>query len=359
MLVGARTEDELAEQPRFHIAAREHGDCVGSMSLEKLDLNLLRVFRALFEERSVTQAGVRLSITQSAVSHALNKMRAAFDDQLFIRGSDGMHPTPRALEFERSIGGALHQLDAALAEPTFDPRTAVIELVISTSDYITSTLFPSLMREVEQTAPGVRIWLKPINDVNIVEELDRGRLHLALGAFGKVPARFVKSEMMTDPNVWLMRADHPAAQVGLTLEALGSYPHLDILISRRGPSNTGGLVEQSGLERAYVTSNPQYLEGMLSELNLTRHVGATVSHILAVPPLLANTSMIAYVPSRFARFAKETFNLVSCEPPHPAPPLIISILSHRTMGQHPSVAWMIRLLKASAEREADSVQAAL
>jgi DNA-binding transcriptional LysR family regulator len=313
-----------------------------------VDLNLLRVLDALFEERSVTKAGARLNITQSAVSHALNKMRGIFDDQLFIRGPEGMHPTPRATELVRSVGAALRQIDSVVNETRFDPATAEVELVVSTSDYVISTLFPSLMRVIEQTAPGVRLWLRPINDVNVVEELDRGSLHLALGAFGKVPARLVKTELVTDPNVWLMRADHPAAKLGVTLEVLGRYPHVDILISRRDAVTVGGLVDQSGLERAYVTSNPRHLEGLLEEKGLTRRVGATVSHILAVPPLLATTNMIAYVPLRFSRYAEKVFGLVGREPPYTAPPLTLSTLVHRTMGRHPSIAWMTGLLQASA-----------
>ncbi|HTJ57668.1 MAG TPA: LysR family transcriptional regulator [Devosiaceae bacterium] len=321
------------------------------MSSDRFDLNLLRIFAALFDERSVTKAGERLNVTQSAVSHALGKLRVAFDDQLFVRGPAGMHPTPRSVELASLIGAALRQLDATIAQPTFDPGSAELELVVSTSDYITSTLFPPLMRVIAQTAPGVRIWLRPINDVNVVEELDRGSVHLALGAFGRVPARLVKTELMTDPNVWLMRADHPAAKAGVTLETLGTYPHVDILVGRRDNVNAVGLVDQGGLERAAVTSDPRHLEGLLAEQRLTRRVAATVSHILAVPPLLASTDMIAYVPSRFARFAERAFNLVGREPPYPTPPLTISILSHRTMGAHPSIAWMVDLLRESATAE--------
>ncbi|MDB5526655.1 MAG: bacterial regulatory helix-turn-helix, lysR family protein [Rhizobium sp.] len=313
-----------------------------------IDLNLLRVLDALFQERSVTKAGARLSITQSAVSHALNKMRAAFDDQLFIRGPDGMHPTPRAVELSRALAPALRQIDSVLGDAKFDPATAETELVICTSDYIFGTLFPSLMRIVEQTAPGVRLWLRPINDVNIVEELDRGTVHLALGVFGRVPSRFVKTNLMTDRSVWIMRPDHPAAKLGVTLDVLGKYPHVDILISRRDAVTVDGVVDQGGLERAWITSNPRYVEGLLSEKGLSRRVGATVSHILAVPPLLATTDMIAYVPSRFARFADRTFGIVAREAPYSAPPLTISMLWHRTMGKHPSIAWMAGLLQASA-----------
>lgn len=315
-----------------------------------MDLNLIRVLDALSEEGNVTKAGARLGLSQSAVSHALNKMRLLFDDQLFLRGPDGMNPTPRAMELSRAFGSALRQIDAALGQPKFDPATADFEIVIATSDYVTSTIIPSVLRQVAQTAPGVRLWIRPMNDVNIVEELDRGALHLAAGAFGRVPARFVKSDLFTDPNVWMFRADHPAAAGELSLETLGRYPHIDILISRRDSTVAGAVIDQGGLERAYVTSNPQHIDGLLKNQGFERHVGVTLSHLLAVPPLLTATDMMAYVPSRFARFAERTFNLAWQEAPYVAPPMTISTLTHRTMGRHPSIIWVEKLLQASADQ---------
>ncbi|GAA5542361.1 LysR family transcriptional regulator [Brucella anthropi] len=316
-----------------------------------MDLNLIRVLDALAEEGNVTKAGARLGLSQSAVSHALNKMRLLFDDQLFLRGPDGMHPTPRAMELSRAFGSALRQIDAAVGQPAFDPATADFEIVIATSDYVTSTIIPSLLQAVAKSAPGVRLWIRPMNDVNIVEELDRGAVHLAAGAFGTVPARFVKTDLFSDPNVWMFRADHPAADDAMSLETLGKYPHIDILISRRDSAVASAVIDQSGLERAYVTSNPQYLDGLLRDKGLERRVGATLSHILAVPPLLATTDMVAYVPLRFARFAEKTFRLTWREAPYVAPPMTISTLTHRALGRHPSITWFEKLLQVGAHHE--------
>lgn len=311
------------------------------------DLNSLRVLDALFHERSVTKAGQRLNMTQSAVSHALNRMRVTFEDQLFIRGAAGMYPTPRAAELIQALGPALGLIDATLFNEDFDPATADAELVVAASDYIIATIVPPVLRVIEETAPGVRVWFRPMNDVNLVEELDRGTLHLSLGGFGKVPARLLKTELTRDPNVWVMRSGHPAAGVPMTLDTLARFPHLDIMISTRAPVTGDGVVDQDGLERAYISSNPQYLDSVLGAQGLARRVGATVSHVFSVPPLLSTTDMIAYVPARFARLVEHTSGLISHEPPYSVPPLTISILSHRTMGQHPLIAWVAGLLKTS------------
>ena len=109
-----------------------------------LDLNLLRVFDALAEERSVTRAGVRLGLTQSAVSHALNRLRHMPDDELFVRGPDGMRPTARAVEIAPRLRQGLDQLQHALgARPRSSPAETQRRFTIAASAYVTTTLMPA------------------------------------------------------------------------------------------------------------------------------------------------------------------------------------------------------------------------
>src|SRR5579871_4711653 len=86
-----------------------------------LDLNLLRVFDAMADEHSVTRAGARLGLSQSAVSHALGRLRAMLEDPLFVRGPEGMRPTPLALEIAPRLRQGLVQLQEALSPTAFDP----------------------------------------------------------------------------------------------------------------------------------------------------------------------------------------------------------------------------------------------
>src|SRR5690349_23354578 len=93
-----------------------------SVRFDNLDLNLLRVFEALVEERSATRAGVRLGLTQSAISHALNRLRYELKDELFVRSPDGMQPTERAAEIAPRLRHGLLQLQLALVPTAFDPE---------------------------------------------------------------------------------------------------------------------------------------------------------------------------------------------------------------------------------------------
>ena len=318
--------------------------------IHNIDLNLVRVFNAVLEERGVTKAAERLRLTQSAISHALAKLRSSLGDQLFIRGPDGMHPTPRALELAQSLRPALHQIDEAFARPNFNPRTTEMEFSISTTDYLTGALMPEFMARIRRDAPNARCWLRPLSNLNLTEELDRGTVHLAIGSFGSIPARFISEPLFSDPNVWIMRQGHPASLGPFGLRELSAYPHLDILISGQIQSTAGATIDQGGLERAYISSNPQHIEGLLKSEGLTRRVGAIVSHILTVPSLVAATDMLAFVPRQFALQASRTLGLAWKDPPYQAPMLQISMLSHRTMGSHSSIAWLRKQLIESSKK---------
>src|SRR6478609_7113684 len=109
------------------------------------DLNLLRVLDVMLEERSVTRTGARLGLTQSAVSHALNRLRYALGDDLFVRGFSGMQPTPRAADMGAQVHAALVQLQAALAPSDFSPAASERRFSLVAGSYPCAVLAPALV----------------------------------------------------------------------------------------------------------------------------------------------------------------------------------------------------------------------
>ncbi len=308
--------------------------------LNRLDLNLVRVFVALMETRSTTRAGEKLGLSQSAVSHALNKLRVICGDTLFIRTPREMHPTPRAEEMAPSLRAALHHVEAAFGPPEFDPRTSDMRFSVALTDYVAASLFPPLARRIRDENLSVGFALRSLNEVNITDELDLGTLHVAIGVFHRVPPRFVVDPLARLDNVWAMRAGHPAAAGPLDLETLARHPHLDIRLAER-PSD-------EDLERNVVTSNPARLDALLAEHGLTRRVGAVVGHFLAVAPLLAQSDMIAFIPAGMARQFRLSHGIVDHPPPYPTEPMQLSLLFHRTLGSHPAIVWLRRELRKTA-----------
>src|ERR1700722_8905583 len=130
---------------------------MNSMHLANLDLNLLRVFDVLLEERSVTRAGARLGLTPSAVSHALSRLRYHIGDDLFRRDAQGMQPTRKALEIGPSLHAALAQLQSALTPADFDPVTSDHRFSVVAGAYACAVLMPPVVAALQARAPDARL----------------------------------------------------------------------------------------------------------------------------------------------------------------------------------------------------------
>src|SRR4051812_31423486 len=174
------------------------------------DLNLLRVFDVLLEERNVTRAGARLGLTQSAVSHALNRLRYALNDELFIRGPSGMQPTPRALEMGPQVHAALNQLQAALSFPDFDPATSERRFTVAAGSYACGVLAPPLVGRLSREAPLAElVILERAGDA--MERLDARRIDFLVGGVQAAPERFAREPILNETMSWVVARDHPLA----------------------------------------------------------------------------------------------------------------------------------------------------
>src|SRR5260370_22027476 len=149
-------------------------------SFELLDLNLLRVFEALIEERSATRAGSRLGLTQSAISHALNRLRYVMKDELFVRGPDGMQPTERAAEIAPRLRQGLLQLQLALAPSEFAPERSDRRFTLTCTEYAGAVLMPTLIARLREAAPHASLNVLPSN-LRVAETLRSRRADLAIG----------------------------------------------------------------------------------------------------------------------------------------------------------------------------------
>ena len=145
---------------------------MNTVQLKDVDLNLLVVLDELLRERSVTRAAERLDLTPSAVSHALRRLRELFDDELLLRDGRRMRPTSRAVELAETLPRLLQQVSRTIAAPeAFDPATSVRTFRLAAPDF-TAALVPSLLRDVQRAAPGVRVELAPYSATSFRELAD-------------------------------------------------------------------------------------------------------------------------------------------------------------------------------------------
>src|SRR5690348_1076174 len=217
------------------------------MNVQDIDQNLLRAFDAVLQEKSVTGAAARLRLTQPAVSNALSRLRALFDDPLFVRTPGGMDATPFARELGEPVRQALALLDSALAHgPGFEPATATRAFRFYMSDLGQVEFLPPLVERVQRTAPGVRLEAVSLDLEHIADALGSGALDLAVGFLPALGPPIERKALFRDPYVCLMRADHPVGR-SLTRKKFVEASH--VLVTYRGG---GHRVIEEALERAGV-----------------------------------------------------------------------------------------------------------
>ena len=312
-----------------------------------LDLNLLRVFEALMEERSATRAGAQLGLTQSAISHALNRLRYVLKDELFVRGPDGMQPTERAAEIAPRLRQGLLQLQLALAPSEFVPEATDRRFTVTCTEYAGAVLIPGLIARLRTEARHASLNVLPSN-LGVADSLRSGRADLAIGSFRRIPEWAASEPLLHESRVWVLSSDHPAAREELTLDRLAELPHLVIAATGEDEHAIEGYVVDHGLERLVTRSDAGLLAGALAARGLRRNVAVTTSHILAALATVSQSDIAALLPRRLATAFMGRYSLALFEPPYSSPPFEVMSLWHRDHGDQPAVAWLRRLLREVA-----------
>ncbi|HYD32401.1 MAG TPA: LysR family transcriptional regulator [Azospirillaceae bacterium] len=300
------------------------------INLAAVDLNLLVVFDALMRERHATRAGIRLGLTQPAVSHALGRLRGLFGDELLVRAPGGMVPTPLALGLEPRVREALAQLESLLSRDVpFDPARSDAALTVGMSDYAAFVLLPDLARRLAAQAPRVTLRVRHTSHVLGHDMLDRGEAELIVGSFPAPPARLASEALFAEDFLCVARAGHPAFQAPLTLEAYRALPHLNVSLH----GEPTGYVDRM-LERTHGTG---------------RRIAVTIGHFLMAPFVVADTDLVATEPRRVVAPLAARLGLSVQEPPVAIRPFAVTMTWHRRLDTDPLHRWL-RDLVASAAR---------
>jgi DNA-binding transcriptional LysR family regulator len=300
------------------------------------DLNLLRVFVALLDERSGTQAGRRLGLSQSAVSHSLNRLRYLLGDKLFVRSAAGMTPTQRALEIAPRVRQGLAQIEAALSPNLFVPAETTRRFTITAGAYAATVLLPGLIERLREAAPRAELAVRPFAP-GLAADLDMGRTDIALGVFGRVPDRFAAQPLFSDRLVWVVRKGHPAADLPLTLDRLGALGHIFVAIADEPDIVQGSVIEQ-GLERRVVVDDT-VTTAELAARGLARKVVLTVSDIYSALAVAARSDLITAAPLGIVRAFSHALGLKVLDPPYPAETYQVQAIWRRD-SDGPALQWL-------------------
>ncbi|MCX7888351.1 MAG: LysR substrate-binding domain-containing protein [Rhodobacteraceae bacterium] len=300
------------------------------IELRQLDLTVLLVFLGLVRTRKATQVAAELGLTQSAVSHALGRLRAVFGDPLFLRRPHGMEPTAVALSLEPQVRLAVDALREALGGPRpFDPESATGEVRIAAWDSLQSLLAPGLIARISTAAPGLRLSFRMLERAAVPEALADGRVDLALGHFPRLPGDTLAELLYEDGYAVAGRPE--VIGRGLTLAAYLALPH--VLVSPGGDFT--GIVDTT-----------------LAGQGLARRVVAVLPQFFPALATLVRTGAVATLPARLASAFAPALGLAVCAPPLDLRPVTVSALRHARNARDPRALWLLDELRAVAGQAA-------
>jgi DNA-binding transcriptional LysR family regulator len=298
-----------------------HTAAVDDPMLNKIDLQLLAHLEALIDERHVTRAADRMGIGQPAMSGILARLRTIVGDPLLVRSSQGMVPTPRALEVVAQVRSGVELIRSALAAPTaFDPGTAVRDFRVLATDSLALLLLPPLLAYFETHAPGIRIGFRPADMRMTREALEGDQADLVISYLPEPPTGLHASVLFPQPLCTIASDSHPDIQGSLSLAQFVAWPHVVF-----GAGATPFSSIESDIDRA------------LRARKLQRTVGTRVPNALLVPSVVAATQMLATVSERVARRFASMTPIQLLTPPLQLPlPEILMVWherTHRDAGQ--------------------------
>ena len=179
--------------------------------LSRIDLNLLVAFQVLMQEKNVTRAAERMFVTQPAMSKTLNRLRNLIDDELFVRSSHGLTPTPKTLELEKPVNHILSQLtELMVTNQEFDPANTAATISLATLGTSASVGMPGFINKLRQNAPKLMLISQNIDD-KWEDRLRSGNLDFAIVAKNAFNDDFVTHMLMSIKPVLYMRKDHHLA----------------------------------------------------------------------------------------------------------------------------------------------------
>jgi DNA-binding transcriptional LysR family regulator len=291
------------------------------MDYRSLDLNLLVVFDALFEEKSVTAVAKRLQMSQPAVSFALKKLRKSLGDELFIRAHNQMQPTPRAIYLHGHVRQVIATIEQDIFQPTtFDPRSARRTFSLSLSDIGELVFLPPLLERLRGEAPLTDIRCLSMPPERLAQAMESGEIDLAIGYFPDVQGTgFYQQRLFGHPFVCLLRSNHPTIGDAISLEQFLEAEH--------------AVVAQPGRSQ-------EVFEKLMSGSGLQRRIRLRSPHYTSLPWIIANSDLITIVPRAVGALCERLSGLKMIPAPLEIPSIDLKQFWHRRQHAEPATQWL-------------------
>jgi DNA-binding transcriptional LysR family regulator len=302
-----------------------------------LDLNLLRVFLAIWDLRSLTAAGERLGLTQPAISHALRRLRDRFDDPLFVRAANRMLPTEAAVRLHEPLDQAFGIINRAIQERVaFDPKVTQRVFRVAMSDVSEVYYLPRLMARLVRVAPSVRLDIVPLAVDAVVSAMRAGEVDLAIGYLKNLESECVSQPLFNDKFVCMVRKGHPIGRSKLTKSSFVNLRYV------HAGTNAPGH---------------QMIEQWLAGTGIKRQIAVRLGHFSVAPDIVRDTDLAVIFPESVARQldSAKAFRLLTL--PFEPPPVEIKVHTHPRFGSDMGINWLRDMMVAMFTRPAPKTKA--
>ena len=302
-------------------------DIMMAIDVDHLDTRLLLAIDAIERCGSLTGAGDAIGLSQPALSHALNRLRALFGDPLFVRTSRGMQPTPRGSMLAVSARRILTLMRAELASVApFDPATMKRRLTLVMSDVGEMVFLPRLLARVRQDAPLATVQTYSMLPRRLIEALDDGTVDLAIGYYPDLADSALDRQPVFDRGyLCLLATDHPRlGRSAMTLEEFLRESHVVVN-------------SESGSEQVF--------ERHLRDLGLQRRVVLSTPHMFSVPAIVRASDLIATVPHSVGESLAGDSRLQVVEPPLDTPRILVAQYWSRRFDQDQASRWLREVVR--------------
>ncbi|WP_249977896.1 LysR family transcriptional regulator [Vreelandella olivaria] len=296
------------------------------MMSQKIDLNLIKVFLAIYETGSVSGAAKRVHLTQPSISYALSRLRSLLNDPLFHRTRDGMQPTFSADKLYETFRSSLMNIELAIASTReFNPLVSQRTFRIALSDLGEVFLLPILMKKFRTLAPNISIEVIPL-EVNQVEDwLVKGRIDAAVGNLTFLKGKVSSLSIFEEFYACLVCSNHPRIGKTLTLDQFINEHHVSV--SR--------------------TTGHSIVEDILKKLKITRHVSLTIPHFSVLPSIISDSEVIACLPSRVAGMFAQNGNTRVMDIPLDLPTFEVGVYWENQLEDTVAQQWLTQVIQCT------------
>lgn len=289
-----------------------------------MDMNLVKVFVAIYEQESVSGAADLLNITQPSVSYALKKMRDELNDELFVRQNTGMKPTRQAIDIYRTFSKAVGEIEAVVAaRKSFDYRTSKHKFVIAMSDLGEHYYLPLIFREISSVAPGVEIEILPLEIARLQEWLDKGFIDAAI-CNRTYAVQDVHCDILLKDRYMCLKGDaHPRLGEAITMAQFLEEKHI-VASSQAG---------HNFYQEWYAGTDTKLTTAL------------TVPDLNIVAPLVESSDCISVVPETYCLRKGENFAVTALSLPINFPGIEVCLYSQKTLRSSKEKLWFLKTLK--------------